>query len=416
MRIVIILLTVLTLSLSFQFPELFKKTEEIPYTPGKTLHEFTSEYETRQNEPEYLYNYAWTAAKEGKYLVADEMIEKAMELRPLNAFLRYAAGKIALMEGEKEAAKSYFERALENQYEYLDAWGELIKLDRAYNFNLAELYAEKAHLHNRADVADEAIRLYNVYLADFPDGEYVVNSQSGIRKMELLKNAIASQKRRKSEREERERKLQAMRMDRSQEKLLFRTTKPYIVGLAMTGVSSSAEVKFKIKSNAEKRPRKNYVSLTDEITLDDLTNNFGEFVLSGGYFKGAMLFRGNIHFGSASFRKVFLLDTVITTGGEEKQIFFEVVGFSTMRMSGEAIYNVYYADPFMVVAGVNADLGYISLDDSDQIFANKWIAGIGFEAGAMVKYESFIFEIGFKNGLVGSSKGTAYSFGAMYKF
>ncbi|MCD6124948.1 hypothetical protein J7J62_07235 [bacterium] len=417
----IFFLSLIIFALSFggefdKYRDLFKPVEKISFVAGKSLEEFERVYEDSMNNPAYLYRYAWTAYLAGRIDVAKEKIERAVQLHPNDPFLRYAAGKIYLRAGEKEKAIANFEKAIENQYEYLDAWEELVKLSPKYYFNIAQLFAEKAHLKMRSDLADEAIMLFNRYINQVPDGEFVDKARAKIHDMELLKQEIAAHERKLKEREMRKQRAQQFKQAIVAEKERFFTYNPVLVGIFYGSITPSKNFAFTIKDDAPKRPGRNYASLTDTIYFKNLLGTLNEFIIGGGYIWNRFIFRAHIHFADANVKYVYLLDTIITPSHDVKEIKDEIARISEKRISTNILYNVYFIDPLLIFVEGTADAGYIKLIESNPKFKSCYMAGLGLGAAAMIKYHNFILELNFQKGLLGSSRGTYIGIGVMYKF
>ena len=416
-KIFFLLLIVFALSFGGEFDkyrDIFKPVEKISFVAGKSLEEFERVYEDSMNNPAYLYRYAWTAYLSGRIDVAKEKIERAVQLHPNDPFLRYAAGKIYLRAGEKEKAIANFEKAVENQYEYLDAWEELVKLSPKYYFNIAQLFAEKAHLKMRSDLADEAIMLFNRYINQVPDGEFVDKARAKIHDMELLKQEIAAHERKLEEREMRKQRAQQFKQAIVAEKERFFTYNPVLVGIFLGSLTPSENFAFPI----EKKLRKNHTLLKDTLHFKQITGTINEFVISIGYLWKKLLIKGNFHFGGqGNVKYVFNYSYDTTYLRDTTKI--EVASITEKRFSSNIQYNVCFMDPLLIFIEGTMDIGYIKLINAlkiDPKFKSCYMAGLGLGAAAMIKYQNFILELNFQKGLLGSSRGTYIGIGVMYKF
>ena len=415
----IIFLSLIVFALSFggefdKYRDIFKPVEKISFVAGKSLEEFERVYEDSMNNPAYLYRYAWTAYLAGRIDVAKEKIERAVQLHPNDPFLRYAAGKIYLRAGEKEKAIANFEKAVENQYEYLDAWEELVKLSPKYYFNIAQLFAEKAHLKMRSDLADEAIMLFNRYINQVPDGEFVDKARAKIHDMELLKQEIAAHERKLKEREMRKQRAQQFKQAIVAEKERFFTYNPVLVGIFLGSLTPSENFAFPI----EKKLRKNHTLLKDTLHFKQITGTINEFVISIGYLWKKLLIKGNFHFGGqGNVKYVFNYSYDTTYLRDTTKI--EVASITEKRFSSNIQYNVCFMDPLLIFIEGTMDIGYIKLINAlkiDPKFKSCYMAGLGLGAAAMIKYQNFILELNFQKGLLCSSRGTYIGIGVMYKF
>jgi len=416
-KIFFLLLIVFALSFGGEFDkyrDLFKPVEKISFVAGKSIEEFERVYEDSMNNPAYLYRYAWTAYLAGRIDVAKEKIERAVQLHPNDPFLRYAAGKIYLRAGDKEKAIANFEKAIENQYEYLDAWEELVKLSPKYYFNIAQLFAEKAHLKMRSDLADEAIMLFNRYINQVPDGEFVDKARAKIHDMELLKQEIAAHERKLKEREMRKQRAQQFKQAIVAEKERFFTYNPVVVGIFLGSLTPSENFAFPI----EKKLRKNHTLLKDTLHFKQITGTINEFVISIGYLWKKLLIKGNFHFGGQeNVKYVFNYSYDTTYLRDTTKI--EVASITEKRFSSNIQYNVCFMDPLLIFIEWTMDIGYIKLINAlkiDPKFKPCYMAGLGLGAAAMIKYQNFILELNFQKGLLGSSRGTYIGIGVMYKF
>jgi len=414
--------------------EFFKKPDEFPTYEGRSLMDMVKELEDNMDNPEFLYNYAWQAAQESDYGTAKNYIEKAVELRRQNAFLHFKAGQIYLMTGEIQNARTHFEKALENSYEYIDAWIELVSIAPEYYYNLAQLYGEKAHQHYQDNLADKATEHYQTYIDKKSNGEFVESARAGIRDMNLLKTEIASKDRISRNREFQQQEVSGRKLAQKREMQEFRTTKKHLVGLFLNTFGPSEDYVFNL--------REGKVSLTDSVRLKPLTSSISEFSFGAGYVAGPFMFRGSVIFGMENLKWIYTYEERITqeadtiyitqdtTIGDStyspgdtyyqpeivRDLTNTVASVNTTRFTVEGIYNFYYANPLLLYASLSGDIGYIYLKENESYFESKWISGVGIGGGVMLRLGSFIFDLGYRYNVVGSSSGSILSIGGMFKF
>ncbi len=416
---------IITLCFSAEYWGYFSKPEEFPTYTGHSLTEMVSQLEANINNPEFLYNYAWAAMNEGDAGTAITYIEKAVLLRPQNAFLHYKAGMIYKTSGDIAKARSHLEKALENHYEYLDAWQELITIAPEYLYNLAQLFAEKAHQHSRIDLADQAMSYYQQYIDRNPAGQYITNAQNGIRDMELLKAEIDSREKLRKQQEQQQKDIAMRKMSFRQEMETFRTTKRRAIGLYFNTFGPRENHIFNVMDDK----RSKYITkriYTKDIpggyikqeydTVDAIgITSLSEFGLCGGYFKGPFIFRGNIIFGRSNLKRTYLRDTIVAvppiiadtttilidTISGDTTIFdpgdtisparisrddVTIASLNSLRLSIDALYNFYYANPLLFYVSAGADIGYIYLSEKEPAFKFNWIYGAGVGGGAMLRW------------------------------
>ncbi len=434
-----------------EFEDIFQKPREYPTYTDRSLTDMVGELEENLNNPEFLYNYAWLAYEEGDYETATNYIEKALALRPQNAFLQYKAGLIYLAAGDRGKAQSHFEKALENHYEYYDVWLKLVELDPQYYYHLAQLFGEKAHQLSRSDLADEAIRYYRTYIEKNPGGEFLEKAQAGIRDMELLKSEIESRERIQKQKLEHQKELAERKLALLREREEFRTTRRRVVGLFFDTFSPTENYLFSI------RDEKRQSCITQRIYLKDVPGGYespsefdtvnalgltslSEFSLGAGYFVGPFILRGNVIFGRSNVKWNYLQDTLvisidtffyqdtIPTGTDTiivdtfrteariSKLNNTVASVNTMRFGVEALYNFYYASPLLLYLSAGADVGYVYLAEKESYFESVWISGFGVGAGAMLRFGNVLLDISYRRNLVGESAGGFVTIGGMYKF
>ena len=403
----------------FSKPEEYKRID-------KTLTQMVGELESNLNNPEFLYNYAWSAYEENDFETAENYIEKAVALRPQNAFLHFKAGQIYLAADDKENAQKHFEKALENHYEYIDAWVELIKIAPEYHYNLAQLYSEKAHQLMKTELADKAIEHYQNYIDKNSDGEFIESAKAGIRDMNLLKSEIESKARIERAKANRQQEYIDRKLAQKREMQKFRSTRRRFVGFGLSTFSPSDNYVFRLREDKQ--------SLTDSIALKEIMTSISEYSLNGGYFVGPFILRGAFLIGQNGVKFQYVKDSVIvdtsysdtlingndTTYGDtslvKRPIHNLIGGVNTLRFSGEGIYNFFYANPLLLYGSASFDVGYIYLSEKESYFKSINLAGIGIGGGVMLRLGNFLIDLNYRYNLAGSSKGGILSVGGMFKF
>lgn len=409
-----------------ELAQYFSEPEKYKLYPNRDLTQMVSQLESHLTDPEFLYNYAWTAYEEGDYSTAENYIEKAIALRPQNAFLHYVAGKIYLAAGDNRKAKEHFEKALENHYEYLDAWTELVKLAPEYYYNLAQLYGEKAHRLMKRELAEKAIEHYNNYLSKNPDGEFADAAKAGIRDMNLLLSEIESREKIAQSRKQQEQLFADRRLARIREMKEFRSTHRRIVGFALNTFSPSEDYIFTLREGKQ--------SLTDTIKLKQIRTSLSEYYFNAGYFINAFIIKGGVLIGQNSAKYQYVQDSIPvdtfytdTTIIDDDTVYTDTLiikkpisniigGVNTVRVNVDVLYNFYYANPLLLYAMGGFDLGYIYLSEKESYFKSVNVAGAGIGAGIILRIGNFLIDLNYKYNLVGSSKGGILSLGGMYKF
>ncbi|RKZ34086.1 hypothetical protein DRQ33_02940 [bacterium] len=429
MRKIIVLTIVAVISGSVfcqELTEYFSAPDESIYElrEGRSLSEMVRELESNLNNPEFLYNYSWTAMEEGDMNTAKNYIQKAIELRPQNPFLHFKAGQIYLADGDKSAAREHFEKALENHYEYLEVWLEIVKIAPEYYYNLAQLYGEKAHQFMKIELAEKAIEHYRNYIENNPDGEFIESARAGIRDMELVKGEIESRQRIQSAKETQQQKLAEQKLAQKREMKQFRSTRRRVVGIALNTFSPVENYVFTLREGKQ--------SIRDTIKLKDIMTSVSEYSFNGGYFVGPFIFRAALLIGQNGVKYQYVqdsiptayADTIIdgsdTTFGDtiiiKKAIHNIIGGVNTVRFNVEGIYNFYYANPLMLYASSGVDVGYIYLSEKESYFESIPISGAGIGGGVMLRLGNFLFDLNYRYNLFGSSKGGILSLGGMFKF
>ncbi|MCD6594892.1 tetratricopeptide repeat protein [bacterium] len=426
MKRIPILIAIFAISLfANELDAFFSKPTEYKRT-DKPLSEMVRDLENNLNNPEYLYNYAWSAYEENDFETAKRYIEKAVALRPQNAFLHFKAGQIYIAANDNQNAKKHFEKALENHYEYLDAWVELIKIAPEYYYNLAQLYSEKAHQVLKDELADKAIEHYQNYIDNNSGGEFIESAKAGIRNMNLLKSELKSKERIKSAKANQHQAYTDRKLAQKKEMQQFRSNRRIFVGFALSTFSPSDNYVFRLREDKQ--------SLTDTIALKEIMTSISEYSINGGYFVGPFILRGALLIGQNGVKYQYVKDSITvdtiyndtTIIGDDttyadtfivKRAIHNLIGsVNTLRFSAEGIYNFYYANPLLLYGSAGFDIGYIYISEKESYFETINLSGAGIGGGVMLRFGNFLIDLGYKYNIVGSSKGGILAVGGIFKF
>jgi hypothetical protein len=202
-----------------------------------------------------------------------------------------------------------------------------------------------------------------------------------------------------------------MRIEKIREE--FRTEKPYLAGLYYTSFVPSNKIEFESK----KKSREGNAIVDSILTLSYLTGALNEVVITGGYVKNSWMFKGNMGFGSTNAGKSFNIDSTWSTQ-QNKWIrnTAEVSSISTFRLSCDALYAFYFVDPILAYGGAGLDIGSISVKTKEDYYDGRMLAGSGLSAGIMLHFSPVLIDVNYKFNIVGTSAGSMFSFGVLYKF
>jgi len=429
MRYTKLLLLIMALCLSIIANEYFENPDEYEYS-GKDYSELAPRASSHMSDPEWLFDLGWAYYEAGLNQDALRYIGRALELEPSNAFLNAKMGDIYSTLGEKDSSLYYYEQAVENHYDYLEVWEKLVEIKPEYYANLGLLYSQKADEFNEKELVVNGQRYLNRYLQDFPDGEYAGQCQTAISKLELMEKEINSrenldQQTYNQQALEAQRKAN-LKADRTE----FRENKPFIAGLGFYSVVLADDHEFVAKKPEE--------VIDDTLSMKNFATNLNEFGICGGYVTGPFILRGAVQFGSTSSGKNYFLrdpveweyyydidsssapwdSTVIDSSrSTTDDVRPKVSSINTFRFSVSGDYNFYYMNPILLYAGVQADFGIVTLDDSPMDnFEKIAIGGFGLGGGIMLRFSDFLFDLGYRRDVIGSSKGGTITLMGMYKF
>ncbi|MBN2542228.1 tetratricopeptide repeat protein [bacterium] len=360
------------------------------------------------NNANIYYSLSEFYLSDGRYKDAISELKRANQLKPNFPFILCKLGDAYYKMGKNDSAKVWWERALEKNYEYIDVWEKLVRIAPEYYFNLGVLYKEKAEERNVKSLAERAINYFDMYISKLPDGFMINEVKSAKKDTEFLIKSFDSDKRK----QERERVQDELRAQKKQDELAemeyFRTNRKRIAGLGFKTFNPTADIAFDLDSGEE--------CLTDSIALKSLTNSFTEWMFSGGIINGPFIFRGAIMMGSSSVKQMQFPRDTIETRDTSWVDNLEVKSVSVFQMEGEALYNFYYINPIMIYAAGMVDFGYMSLTESDDLYGNVTLYGIGAGLGLMLKLENWLIDFEYKRGLLGSSRGGMIVLCGYYKF
>jgi len=409
----------------------FEQPEEFARS-GKSFTELAPQSSSHTGDSDWLYDLAWAYFEAGNYSDAERYLRKALDARPNMAFLQNSMGDLFMKTGQTDSAAIYYEAALNNHYEYIDAWEKLVELKPEYYANLGLLYSEKSEDNNDLDLLQNADRYLNLYLDQFPEGEYAQQSRTALQRIELQRRQRESRQNldagiRSLQAEEARRRAEA-KADMEE----FRTKKPWIAGFGFYSVNFSDDHYFFANEPDS--------VIDDSLSMKHYAPNINEFGIMGGYVRGPLIFRAQFHYGSTSSGKnyfwrdpvEFIIDTswnidpgtgdtlgvncVDTSISTKDDIRPKVNSVKTLRLSTVADYNFFYMNPVLLYAGVHADFGVARLDEPEDNFESITIAGAGLGGGIMLQFSDFLFDLSYRRGIVGSSSGGNITLMGIYKF
>ena len=143
-----------------------------------------------------------------------------------------------------------------------------------------------------------------------------------------------------------------------------------------------------------------------------------EIAISGGYlFSNGIFVRGGFIFGNAKASKPFRVDS---TYSEQRDVWVinteEIIKSKSIRINGQFDYNIFFIDPLFAYVGSGFDFGTIKLDTQDNWFETRMAGQLYIDVGGMIYFQPVLFDLNFKFGLVGPTKGMGISIGVIYKF
>ncbi len=409
--------------------DFFRSPEEYSRS-GKHFSGLAPSASSHTGDPDWLYDLSWAYYEEGMNDDALRYIRKALEQKPNMAFLNARAGDIFLAMGNTDSAAVYYEAALNNEYEYIEAWEKLVALKPEYYANLGLLYAEKIEEHSDAGLLENGEHYLSLYIERFPEGDYTDECRTALQRIQLRRR----QKESRQALDDNIRTVQAEEAHRKSEQKAdrenFRTEKPWIVGFGFFSVVLSDDHDFLAKHPDE--------VIDDTLSMKIYAANLNEFAIAGGYVMGPLFLRGQFHFGSTSSGKNYFLrdpvkwsydydidsssspwDSVLTdsTISTKDDVRPKVHAIKTLRFSVAADYNFYYMNPLLLYVGGNADIGTATLDDSpENNFDRITLAGAGIGGGVMLRFSDFLFDLSYRRNVVGSSAGGNIALMGIYKF
>jgi len=408
LKLTLLILTLSSLLIAASLSDYFEKPQEYPRS-GKRYTELVGAASKHTSDPDWLYDLAWAYHEEGMNDDALKYIRRALELKPNMAFLNARAGDIFDALGQTDSAIAYYETALNQHYEYLEVWEKIIELEPEYYANLGLLYAEKADEYSDEELIDKAAEYLNKYLTYSTTGEYTDQCKDALSQLELKKERMKSQKeldeQLQSEQAEEARRKAELRKDRT----TFYSGKPYLIGLGYFSLNTSGEPHYFEAQNPGDVEQ-------DRLEMEYYTPILNEFAVVGGYVYGQFFLRGAIHYGKTSSGKSYLRSLGPDTTSSDDDDKPEVTSVNTLRLSVSADYNLYYTNPVLLYIGGQADIGTASAKEQYDNFKGVTLAGAGVGAGVMLRFSDFLFDLGYRRNIVGSSAGGTIALMGMYKF
>ena len=156
---------------------------------------------------------------ERKYKDAISELKRANQLKPNSPFILGKIGDVYYDMGKNDSARIWWERAVEQNYEYIDIWEKLVRIAPDYYFNLGVLYKEKAEDRNVKSLAERAINYFDLYIEKLPDGFMISEVKSAKRDTEFLIKSFDSEERKK-EREKVQAELRAQKKQEQKQTVL----------------------------------------------------------------------------------------------------------------------------------------------------------------------------------------------------
>jgi len=427
----LIIVLIIGFALSLVAADYFEKPEEYSRS-GKSYSELAPKAGEHRGDAEWLYDLASAYYDGGKFDDAVRYMKMAQELRPNMAFLNAKMADLFMVKGDRDSALAYYEKALNNHYEYTEVWEKIVELKPEYYANLGLLYSDKSEEVDNEEILRLADRYLNLYLDKFPDGDFAEQSRTALQRVELKRRQRASrqnlQQSVNTAQAEEARKKAEIQADREG----FRTEKPFLVGFGFYSVVLSNDHKFIAKNPSD--------VVEDTLSMKHYAPNLNEFGIAGGYVSGPFIFRGEFHFGTTSSGKNYFyrdpvdstydttwvidpgsgdttgIDTILASISTKDDIRPKVNSVNTMRLSAIADYNFYYMNPLMLYVGANADFGVASLKEPYDNFGSITLAGAGLGGGVMLRFSDFLFDLSYRRNVVGSSSGGSITLMGMYKF
>ncbi|MBN1755263.1 hypothetical protein JW877_03515 [bacterium] len=385
----------------------FDRPPEISIS-GQNLEELQRAKISNPNDPGILYNLGLKYLEQGSYRDALVEFKRANQIRPGSAILLAKVGETYNKLGVADSAVLWWEKALEQHYEYIEVWEKLVRYQPEYYFNLGVLYKDKAEEKTVRQLAEQAIYYFERYLEELPEGMMVAEVRSAKQDAEFFVRVFDSEQKK----EERERAQATLRAQKEEELLAerdaFRTQKTRLVGLGFKTFNPSSAITFDLKAGKE--------SLTNSIRLKSLTNSFTEWVLGGGLIRGPFIFRGGIMLGSSSVKQSQFPNDSIFAGDTSWVDNMEIKAVNIYQLEGEALYNFYYMNPLVLYISGFADVGYMGITQSEDLFSSASLFGAGLGLGIFLRMESWLIDFNYKRSVLGSSSGGMVVLAVYYKF
>ncbi len=420
MRLVKYSIAAIALSAILATAATFAPPEEYPRS-GEHYTTLAPKASSHMDDPAWLFDLGWAYFEEGMNDDAMRYLDRALELRPKMAFLDAKIGDVFLSMGEEDSAASHYEAALNKHYEYIEVWEKLVEIRPAYYANLGLLYSEKATDSDDAALIAKAKDYLGRYVRQFPDGEFAAQCKAAISRLDLQERQNRSHESLESELRSAQAKEAKRKADQKAAVETFRSQKPFLVGIGFYSIGMDNDQDFLAKNPDE--------VIDDTLSLKTYATSLSEFGASFGYVMGPLFLRSSFQYGSNSSGKNYFLrdpvkydidstqtpwDSTLSTKDDVRP---KVSSVDTWRITASADYNLYYRDPVLLFAGVQAGIGGARLNDSPyDNFEGVTLAGAGLGGGIMFRFSDFLIEFAYRRNIVGSAAGGAITVAGSYKF
>ncbi len=406
----------------FEEPEVYERS-------GKSYSELAPQVSGHRGDTEWLFDLAWAYHEAGMNDDASRYLRMALELKPNMAFLNARMGDLFVATSQEDSAAVYYENALNNHYEYIEVWEKLVEIKPEYYANLGLLYSDKTEEYSDDELLRLADRYLNLYLDQFPDGEFAQQARTALQRIELKRRQRESRQHLQDEIQTAQATEAKKKAELKADRENFRTEKPWLVGFGFYSIVLSDDHYF-------------YANKPDSVVEDSLSMkhyapNLNEFGLGAGYVTGPFFLRTEFHYGSTSSGKNYFYrdpvpwdyvyevdstttpwDSVITdsTVSTKDDVRPKINSVKTIRLSIAADYNFYYMNPVLLYVGANGDFGVASLNEPYDNFDSITLTGAGLGGGVMLRFSDFLFDLSYRRNVVGSSSGGTITLMGIYKF
>jgi len=397
---------ILPLTVMAQSEYYFSAPEPVERIEDAELSELISRENAGESSVSLFYTIAKKYAGRGNYQLAKAYLHKAIALSEDNAFLWGELGMIELRTGKEDSALAHFEKTLELNYDYIDIWKEIVKLDPQYYFNLGMLYKEKAEKYKSVELAEKGIEHLNNYIDKMPRGGMMKEASSARNELELFITELQARERREAYQqkilEEERRQQQALAMSIEE----FRTTRPHLLKLNLNSFHPFQSFTFKAEN-------------PDDVVDDSVSikPSISEFTFTGSLIKGPIIAGGFIGWGTAAVDKQFTKEYNERYPPEDPryQVKGSLSSLSSFRVGAECLYNFYYKPPLLLIMGISGDYAVFTPKEKEDIFQSISGFQVCWQLGVYFSFQNFIGELGYNLGLLGNKRGGTIKVGIGYK-